>query len=84
MRAVSHSAPARVLPKPRPALMTQVDHSPAGASWPAWAQASHARSRPVAQLLAEHAERGAAPRGRERFEVGDRVGVAREQALRRR
>ena len=31
--ALIHSAPVRVLPKPRPTRMSQFDQSPAGASW---------------------------------------------------
>ena len=39
--ALTHSAPALVLPKPRPAEISQVRQSPGGGSWPSWAQNGH-------------------------------------------
>jgi hypothetical protein len=43
-RASTHSAPVRVLPKPRPARISQLRHSPGGASWRSSAFHSHSSS----------------------------------------
>ena len=45
---LTHSAPARVLPAPRPPMITQVRQSPSGASWWAWPRIRTGRAAPAA------------------------------------
>ena len=62
--AKTHSAPARVLPNPRPASSTQVRQSPSGGSCPACAHSGKGTCHRAELVFGERAEQPIPQRGR--------------------